>query len=221
MSLKFYQSDLSPYAARVRILAAAKGVKLDSSAPPGGGLKSAEYLAINPLGKIPCLEVDGVAIPESETICEYLEDAFPSPTLRPVDATARARVRLLSRLGDLYLAPQMAKLFSQLNPKTRDSAVVEAAFKDLETALGHVAQHIEGPSYAFGGRISLADCTLAPLLFFIDAFLAPTFGKPSPLPLKLKEYYDGVGKDPHVEKGIGEMKAVLAERQRQQPAAAR
>ena len=65
MALTFYQSDLSPYATRVRILADAKGIKLDSTAPLGGGLKSAEYLKINPLGKLPVLLLEGEALPES------------------------------------------------------------------------------------------------------------------------------------------------------------
>lgn len=220
MALTFYQSDLSPYATRVRILADAKGVKLDCVAPPGGGLKSAEYLKINPLGKLPVLILDGEALPESETICEYLEDAHPSPTLRPVDPQSRAKVRLLSRMGDLYIAPQLTKLFPMMNPKARDAAVVDQAFKDLETAASQIGHFLEGPDYAVGNRLSLADCTLAPLLFFVEVLLAPTFGKPSPLSGKMRTYYDGVSKDSHVAKGLKEMQAVLAERQKAAAAAA-
>ncbi len=147
--------------------------------PPGasGLLKSAEYLKINPLGKLPALVLDGEALPESEVICEYLEDAHPSPTLRPVDPQVRAKVRLLSRLGDLTIAPQLTKLFAQMNPKTRDAAVVDQAFKDMDTALTQIAHFLEGPDYAVGNRLSLADCTLAPLLFFVDGMPLQAFGK--------------------------------------------
>ena len=218
MPLKLYQSDLSPYATRVRILAHAKNVKLDNLPPPGGGLKSAEYLAINPLGKIPSLDHDGEVLIESEIICEYLEDAFPTPTLRPVDPMARAKVRLLSRLGDLYLSPPLVTLFGQLNPKTRDAAVVDQAFKDIEKACGHIAHVLEGPEYAAGERLSLADCTLAPLFFFIETLLVPTFGRPNPLPEKLQTYFEGVKKDVHVARGLSEMKAALDARLKQQAA---
>lgn len=218
MALKLYQSNLSPFATRVRILAHAKGVKLECVPPAGGSLKSPEFLAINPLGKIPCLSHDGGVLPESEIICEYLEDAFPSPTLRPVDPQARARVRLLSRIGDMYIAPHLLKLFGQLSPKTRDAAIIDQAFSDLNTALGQIAHFLEGPEYAAGGRLSLADCTLAPLLFFIDAFLAPTFGRSSPLQNKMKEYYEGVQQDPHVGRGLSEMRMALEERLKQQAA---
>ncbi len=216
MPLRLYQSDLSPYATRVRILAAAKGLKLECLAPPGGSLKSEAYLAINPLGRIPCLDHDGTIIPESETICEYLEDRFPSPTLRPVDPAARARVRLLSRMGDIYIAPLFRQLIEQLNPKTRNEERVGAACDDLETVLGTMTNFVEGPDYAIGERLSLADCTLIPLFFFIDAFLEQNFARPSPLKGSMKLYYDNAQKDPHIGRGIGEMKAALAERRKQQ-----
>ena len=64
MPLRLYQSDLSPYAARVRILAHAKGLKFESLPPLGGALKSEAYLALNPLGKVPCLDHDGTVLPE-------------------------------------------------------------------------------------------------------------------------------------------------------------
>ena len=216
MALTFYQSDLSPYATRVRILAEAKGIKLDPTAPLGGGLKSAEYLQINPLGKLTVLMIGEDAIPESEVNCEYLEDAHPSPTLRPVDPQVRAKVRLLSRMGDLYIAPQLTRLFPMLNPKGRDAAVVDQAFKDMEVALDHISHFLEGPDYAVGGRLSLADCTLAPLFFFIEVLLAPTFGRASPIKGKMRTYYEGVSKDPHVAKGLREMQTLLAERQKAQ-----
>jgi glutathione S-transferase len=214
MPLKLYQSDLSPFATRVRMFAAAKGLKLECVSPPGGSLKSAEYLAINPIGKIPCLDHDGVLLPESETICEYLEDKFPSPTLRPVDAQVRARVRLLSRLGDVYIAPPLFRLFGHLSPKTRDAIVVDQALAESETALGNLAHFLEGSEYAVGERLSLADCTLAPFLFFFAALVAPSFGRDM-LAGKVAAYYAGVQNDPHIAKGLGEMKVALAERRKQ------
>ena len=212
MALTFYQSDLSPYATRVRILADAKGIKLDSQAPLGGGLKSPEYLKLNPIGRLPVLMVEGHALPESEVICEYLEDTHPTPTLRPVDPLARAKVRLLARMGDLYISPQLTKLFPQMSPKRREQAVVDQAFADLEAAAGQIAHFLEGPDYAVGNRLSLADCTLAPLFFFVEKMLTPTFAKPSPLTGKMRTYWEGVTKDPHVAKGLKEMQAVLDER---------
>jgi glutathione S-transferase len=210
--LKLYQADLSPYAARVRILAAAKGLKIEFLPPAGGSLKSAEFLAINPLGRIPCLDHDGAIIPESETICEYLEDTFPTPTLRPIDPEARARARLLSRMGDVYLAPLFQQLLVQIDPQMRNTARIRSTFDDLEAVLGTMTNYVEGPDYAVGERLSLADCALAPFFFFIDIFLARTFDLPSPLRGSMKLYYDNSQKDPHIARAIREMNAALNSR---------
>ncbi|MGZ5988975.1 MAG: hypothetical protein ACXWLZ_08005 [Rhizomicrobium sp.] len=67
----------------------------------------------------------------------------------------------------------------------------------------------------------MADCTRAPLFFFIDVVLAPTFGRPSPLASKMRTYYDGISKDAHVAKVLHEMQNVLVERQKVQAAAAK
>ena len=127
--MKLYGSIGSPYVARVVMCARAKGLDLEPEMPEGG-LKSAQYLSMNPLGKMPVLDVDGVGISESEVICEYLEDAFPERTLRPANPLDRARARLISRTFDLYVMSQTSALFRQLNPAARNQADVDAAFKD-------------------------------------------------------------------------------------------
>jgi glutathione S-transferase len=54
---------------------------------------SPEYLAINPLGVIPTLIHDGKPLHESGTICEYLDESFPDPKLRPDTPYERAEMR--------------------------------------------------------------------------------------------------------------------------------
>ncbi len=83
--MKLYQSFLSNYATKNRIAIYDKGLTVEFVDPPGG-LHSPEYQKINPLDKIPCLEVDGVIIPESEIIAEYLEEKFPEKPLLPKSA---------------------------------------------------------------------------------------------------------------------------------------
>src|SRR5512145_2766913 len=62
--MKLYGGLASPYVARVVLFARLKGLALEPQMP-AGGLKSPEYLAKNPMGKMPALEVDGTVIPES------------------------------------------------------------------------------------------------------------------------------------------------------------
>jgi len=62
-----------------------------------------DYLAQSPLGKVPCLETPHGFLTESRCILEYLEDAYPERPLMPKDPWARAKLRELTQVIDLYL----------------------------------------------------------------------------------------------------------------------
>lgn len=214
--MKLYSEDSSPFCAPVRLAIYAKGLDIAIVGPEGGDTKSAAYLAINPMGKVPALvAADGSVIPESETIVEYLEDAFPQPSLRPASAEDKARARALARIGDLYVMPAGAGLFGQVNPATRDQAVVDAIFVKLDEALGQLNAFLgEGP-YAVGAELTTADCSLAPVMFFMGVF-GPAFGKTELLAkhAKVAAYAAHLATNPHVQKVYGEMQAALAARMR-------
>lgn len=209
--MKLYQANLSMFAARVRIQAYAKGIELEMLDPPGG-LNAPEFVAINPTGKIPCLVDGDFALPESEVIMEYLEDKYPEPSLRPKDVRSHARQRLLNRLTDLYVYQPMARLFPQLSFKGRDQAVVDAALADIDKGLKWVENYVEGPKYAVGGRMSLADCTMPPQLFF-PATLLPRFGRDDAFAHtpKIKAYFAAISKEPPVARVLDEVASALAE----------
>jgi glutathione S-transferase len=159
--MKLYGSLASAYVARVAMAARLKGIDLETAFPPGGNLKSPEYLRINPLGKIPALEDGGRHVIESGVILEYLEDRFPAKPLLPADPFERARVRTLARFVDLYLQPPVYVLGRNANPATRDAAAVEAAKASANTALAYFEPYLVGP-YAAGSAPTLADCVMFP-----------------------------------------------------------
>jgi glutathione S-transferase len=210
--MKLYNANLSPYSSRVRIAIYAKNLAVEIVSPPGG-MGSAEYKKVNPIGKVPALEVDGRVIQESEVINEYLEDRFPTPSLRPADPLARARMRLLSRFADLYLAPALAGLFGQMNPKTRDQKVVAEKIAELSLRLDQLEELVVAGPYAAGAELSLADCALGPVFFFLTRFM-PALGAPSPLDgrPKLAKVGATVAQHPAVSKVLAEMGAAMAER---------
>src|ERR1700761_7299994 len=81
---------------RVRLCLAEKGLEFESRLVDMMAMEhhSPEYLKINPLGVIPTLMLDdGRALYESGTICEYLDDTYPDPPLRPADPYERAVMR--------------------------------------------------------------------------------------------------------------------------------
>jgi glutathione S-transferase len=204
--MKLYGMNLSNFATKSRIVVYEKGANIEIAEPPGG-MKSAEYLKINPLGKIPALDADGTIIPESEIINEYLEEKFPSPSLLPQIPEERAKVRLLTRFHDLYLDPPLRVLFGQLNPKSRDEKTVNERLTELQTRLDQLESMLTEPgNFATGPNFTLADCALAPTIFFVTNIL-PGFGAQDPLEHrpKLAAWWSKVRERPSVQKALGEM----------------
>src|SRR5687767_6661845 len=56
-----------------------------------------EYLKVNPNGTVPAMVHDGKLVQESTVMMEYIDDAFEGPSLRPVDAHERWRMRWWGR----------------------------------------------------------------------------------------------------------------------------
>jgi glutathione S-transferase len=177
--MRLHGALASPYVARVVFFASLKGIALEPRLPDGG-IKSADYLAMNPMGKIPVLEVDDVAIPESEVICEYLEDHYPDTGGLPGSPADRAHARLVSRIHDVYVAPGASVLFRNLNPATRDEAAVAAARESVTSGFGYLAHFVTASPYAAGSQLSLADCTLLPRIAIMRKSSFPAFGMPDP-----------------------------------------
>jgi glutathione S-transferase len=139
-----------PYCARVRIVLAEKGVEhetvvVDLSDRP------AWLYELNPAGKVPVLQGDGWALPESAVINEYLEERYPEPPLLPADPGARAAARLLVFRDDDLTSPYYALR------RERDGADLELAeaFFSLDVMLAQIP-------YLTGREFGLADAAYVP-----------------------------------------------------------
>src|SRR5690242_1275211 len=222
--MKLYQTFLSPFPTRVRLVLYAKGIDIPFVEPPGihDGSGKGDYLTINPLGRVPALALDdGRVLPESEVICEYLEDLYPTPTLRPADPWARAQVRLISRLCDFYLVMAMVPLFnaSGMPRKKWDMAKINAALAEVKKSLGYIEHYIGTEGYAVGRSLTQADGALAPQLMLAFEWAPRLFDRPDPradLP-KLAAYYTAVRKDPLVARVMQETHDAIAKAQANVP----
>ena len=219
--MKLYQTYASPFPTRVRLLIYAKGLEVEIVEPPGFHASredKGDYLKINPIGRVPTLVLDdGRALPESEVICEYLEDAFPEPALRPADPWGRARMRLLSRICDFYVVMAMVPLFTLSGRSRRhwEPSVVAAATGKLAEALGYLEPYIGEDGYAVAGRLTQADGTIAPQLVLAAEWIPQVFGTPDPLQSlpKLAAYWRAVQADPIVARLVAETRDAIAEQQ--------
>jgi glutathione S-transferase len=209
--MKLYNMNLSNFASKSRIAIYDKGLNIEMAAIPGGSLKSPEYLKVNPLAKTPALDADGTIIAESEIINEYLEDKFPNPPLLPKTAEERAHVRAFTRFHDLYLEPPLRALFSQLNPKNRDEKIVNERLTEFNQRLDQLEAMLAPSGFAAGAEFTLADCALAPTMFFATNML-PGFGAKPALEgrPKLEAWWKHVQTRPSVQKALAEMDEALA-----------
>lgn len=91
-TLRLWSWNVSPFAGKARIGLAEKGVEYELlEIHPRH--RPARLRELNPTGRVPVLEVDGVAIRESTAICEWLEEVHPEPALWPRDPALRAAAR--------------------------------------------------------------------------------------------------------------------------------
>jgi glutathione S-transferase len=171
--MKLYNNDGSPFAARVRMLLRAKNAAPIEMLKPG-----ADYKTIAPIGKIPALLLDdGTLLPESEVICGYLDATLPGPSLYLDTPEARARVTLMVRLSDLYLAQPLHDFFVLLFTQPGNREAIEALAPAFARGLKFLDIYIAKDGCAAEARFSQADCTLSPMLFYVDEVLPALIGQ--------------------------------------------
>lgn len=146
--LELYNFPPSTCSLKVRLSLAEKGLewedhRLDSR---NNDHLTPEYLKLNPNGVVPTLVHDGVPIIDSSVILEYLEDVFPEPSLSPVGAVEKARMRSWLRFFDEKPTPAvrypsfqmvLIKGFQKLSPDDFEHATKRRPLKtDFYTRMG-------------------------------------------------------------------------------------
>ena len=139
-----------------------------------GEQKAPQYLAINPMGKVPAIVHRGVVITEAAAICVYLADAFPQAGLAPkLDDPKRGTYLRWIFFGVGCLEPAVIDKMFNRPPVERPGAIgygtYETALAVLETAL------TPGP-WILGERFSAADVFVGSQLHFgvMTKAIAPT-----------------------------------------------
>ncbi|TRW17449.1 glutathione S-transferase family protein [Glacieibacterium frigidum] len=119
-----------------------------------GAMQSPEFLAINPMGKVPTITHGGAVVTEAAAICAYLADAFPDAGLAPAPADRAAYYRWLFFAAGPVEAAIVNKSLGVEVPAEQEKMVgyrnLETAVSTLETALG------EGP-WLLGEQFTAAD----------------------------------------------------------------
>lgn len=130
-------------------------VKVDSSKKTDDGR---DYLAINPKGYVPAIELDnGEILTENTAIAQYLADLKPEAGLAPANGTFE-RYRLQEMFG--YLNSEVHKGYSPLfNPKVTPE-VKQEKHDYLRKRYALIEKALEGKSFLFGETFTIADVYL-------------------------------------------------------------
>jgi len=170
MAITFYYGSGSPFAWKVWLTLEHKQLafELKLMSLQSGELKKAEFLAINPRGKVPVLVDDGIVIRESAVIVEYLEERYPDHPLFPGNAQDRATVRRVIAEVNNTLYPAARRLFEQTLFRSDDSgdpAVIAQGITELRHELRYFEDALPGDYFA--DELSAADFTFYPMLALV------------------------------------------------------
>jgi glutathione S-transferase len=167
-AMKLYDLKTGTNTRRVRIFLAEKGVKLPTVEVDmmKGENKSPDYLAKNPMGTMPLLELDdGTQIAESVAICRYIEELHPEPPLFGTTPIERALIEMWNRRMELELLIPIIDNFvhSSAFYKERLSQVADIAQRGrmhAQARMRWLDSELAQRPFITGDRYTIADITV-------------------------------------------------------------
>ena len=172
--IRLYHVPLSPFCRKVRLTLAEKRIEVEL-VEERYWEQQPEFLRRNPAGKVPVLRVEGRLMSESQAICEWLEEAYPAPSLMPRDVDARYEVRRLCNwFDDKFHGEVTSKLlYERVNRKVQgtgypDSKAVKSGATRIKYHLDYMAWLLDQRRWLAGDSMTLADFAAASHLSCLD-----------------------------------------------------
>lgn len=168
-----YDFPECPYAQKVRIVLAEKELEFETKVVDlrKGEQRAAEFLKLNPLGKVPVLVDDEAVVYDSTIINEYLDEEYPNPPLMPEDSWGRAKVRMMEDMADMLFTPRVELVQAELRrPEAeRDQEKVRRLQTEILHLLRRLEQTLGSRSFVAGDFFSLADAAFVPGLLALPS----------------------------------------------------
>lgn len=201
-----YGTPISTYVRTVRLLLEEAGAEYDLKSVDffKGENESEEYLAKNPFGKIPTVEVDGEVVYETAAITGYLDTVLAANKFSPSNPLILARMRQIMAIIDSYLySPAIRTIViqrlivpSQGGKPNEDQ--VKAAVAPAQTAVEAIESYTVGRPYLLGSEVTIADFYLIPIFIYLSQ--TPEFDLITAQTPKLQAWWNEVSKLPSVKK---------------------
>jgi glutathione S-transferase len=166
---------LSPYCRKVRLVLTEKRLSFELKVERVWERRE-EYLEMNPAATTPTLvEDNGMVIPDSGVICDYLEDAYPDTPMLGVTLAERVEVRRLVAWFDGKFATEVTnnlageKYIKRLAGRGQpDAGALRAGYANLRDHLAYLGWLAETRKWLAGRSLSLADFAAAAHLSVLD-----------------------------------------------------
>jgi glutathione S-transferase len=171
--IKLYDFKSSPNCQRVKVVLAEKNlpyeiVPVDLTKKEQ---KNADYLKMNPYGKVPVLTDDNTVLYESLIINEYLEEKYPATPLLPKEPGKKAKARILTDYGMAHFDSPYQKLRMELMKEAKEQSqpTIDAAKAELKKLLQRFEEELGEQQYLLGD-FSLVDANLIPRFTRLEGF---------------------------------------------------
>ena len=159
-SMALFSDAGDHYCQRVRIVLEEKGISSEIIDVDKNKL-SDEILEVSPYGTLPVLVDRDVALYDSVTLMEYLDERFPHPPLLPVYPVSRANMRLYIK----RISNDWCSLFDSLVNDKLKEAQEKKMKKQLKSLILSTNPIFKEKPYFMNEEFSLVDCCIAPILW--------------------------------------------------------
>src|SRR5687767_11202887 len=167
--MKLYQDNgnFSPNVKRVRVLCNEVGATVEHVPMDfmKGEWQKPEYLAKNPMGKVPTIEDEGYVLWESPAICYYLASKYGERGLIPGDLRGKTEMMRWMMWNASHFEPSVfgvafEKVLKPMMGGTPDTARIETCTKDWNRFAPVLNAQLEGKQWVLGTNYSIVDITI-------------------------------------------------------------
>ena len=167
--LKLISATPSPYARKVRITLAEKGIPFEllTEVPWNATTATPQY---NPLEKLPVLVLpDGTGVYESRFILEWIEAKHPAPPMLPEDVDARLFARQVEVVADGVCDACVLTFWERHRPAAQQSSAWMARqLRKVDGGMAALASWVGTAPFIVGGRFGLADVAAGTVCRYLD-----------------------------------------------------